>query len=310
MKSRVLTLKDPKTVDFSSYLPPFVLDQEQLDRQRDRIANPYIQWEEGTTISAGDMAVCRLVSDYPQFNRESVRFVAGSGLFHRELEALAMGMSVGETRQIDLPEGRVALTLTQATNKVVPEINDEMVEKLELEGVHTVADYTAYLIRQQKEETFQKRVYEPLNYLIHQVIDNSEFVLYQADWQHVVDLRLEWNRILTRREGLTLETMTEKDFEGRMPVKCYDELVALEQREAWNNLCMHLMGRWFAREKGFQPDQAGYAASLQNYRNSWGISEEEARELEPYESYAFFAYSNLAYRTFYDVVKQAYFKED
>ncbi len=310
MKSRVLTLKDPKSVDFSPYLEPFVLDQERLNHELNRIANPYIRWENGTTLFSGDMAVCRLESDCPRFNKESIRFVAGSGLFHRELEALAVGMTVGETRQIDLPEGRVALTLTQVTNKIVPEISDEMVEKLGLEGIHTVADYTTYLTVQQKEETFQKRVYEPLNYLIRQVIDNSEFVLYQADWQHVVDLRLEWNRALTRREGMTLETMTEKEFEGRMPVKCYDELVALEQREAWNNLCMHLLGRCFAQKQGFQPDQSGYEASLQNYSNSWGISQEEARELEPYESYAFFAYSNLAYQTLYDIVKQKYFKED
>lgn len=310
MKSRVLTLKDPKSVDYSPYLKPFVLNQERLRCERNRIANPYIRWEEGTTIFPGDMAVCRMESDCPRFNKESVRFVAGSGLFHRELEALVVGMTVGETRQIDLPEGRVALTLTQATNKIVPKISDEMVEKLGVEGVRTVADYDAYLITQQKEETFRERVYEPLNYLIHQVIDHSEFVLYQVDWQYVVDLRLEWNRVLTRREGLTLETMTAKEFEGRIPVKCYDELVALEQREAWNNLCMHLLGRYFAREQGFQPDQAGYAASLQNYMNNWGVSEEEAREIESYEFYSFFAYSNLAYRTFYDMVKQEYFKED
>ena len=160
MKSKVLQVKDYREIDVRPLLTPFAPDEEALETELRRLTNPYIRWEEGRTAASGDQVVCRLVSDCPRFHREKVRFVAGSGMFHRELEALAAGMSVGETGELDLPEGRVSLTLTGVMNRVVPAPSDEMVEKLGLEGVRTVADYRAYLLAQQKEAAFQQNLYE------------------------------------------------------------------------------------------------------------------------------------------------------
>ncbi len=310
MRSRVLTLKDPRTVDLSGCLKPFALDRERLERELRRSTNPYIRWEKGTTVSAGDLVVCRLEGECPRFQKERVKFTVGSGMFHRELEALSIGMTVGETRETDLPEGRVALTVTEVTNKIVPEISDELVEKMGLEGIHTVAEYTAYLTDRQKEEQFRNVSYEPIRYLTDQVIDGSEFVVYEEDWQKVIDLRLARTRALCRQENMVLEEMTPEQFEGRIPVKSYHELVALEQRMAWENLYMNLLGRCFAQETGFRPDEAGYKEYLREYVTSWGGSVERAREVETYEAYVFFSYTALARDTCTDIVKKKFLEED
>ena len=151
MKSRVLRAKDYREVDVKPLLKPFAPDEAALEAELRRLTNPYIRWETGTTVSPGDQVVCRLASDCPRFQKEKVRFVAGSGMFHRDLEDMSIGMEAGETRETVLPEGKVSLTLTGVMNRVVPEASDEMVEKLGLEGVHTVAAYRAYLLEQQKE---------------------------------------------------------------------------------------------------------------------------------------------------------------
>lgn len=165
MKSRVLQIKDYREVDITPLLKPFVPDEAALETELRRLTNPYVRWETGETASAGDQVVCRLVSDCPRFNKEKVRFVAGSGMFHKELEALVIGMTVGEAREADLSEGRVSLTLTGVMNRVVPELSDEMVEKLGLEGVDTVADYRAYLLAQQKDSAFRMPSMSPRNSL-------------------------------------------------------------------------------------------------------------------------------------------------
>ena len=292
MRSRVLTLKDPRTVDLSGHLEPFALDRERLDRELRRSTNPYIRWEKGTVVSAGDLVVCRLGSDCPRFRKERVKFTAGSAMFHRELEVLTLGMAVGETRETDLPEGHVALTVTEVTNRIVPEISDALVAQMGLEGIHTVAEYTAYLTKQQKEERFREVVYAPYRYLIDQVVGGSEFVIDEADWQKVVDLRLDRSRTLSRQQGMVLEEMTP------------------EQKTAWETLYMNLLGRRFARETGFLPSQAGYREMLRDYVAAWGGSEEAAREVDPYESYEFFSYNSLASDIFEDIVRKAFFKED
>ncbi len=306
MRSRVLTLADPRTIDLSGCLKPFVLDQGKLDRELQRASNPYIRWEKGTTVSSGDVVVCRLQSPCPKYQRDKVQFVAGSGMFQRDLEALCIGMSVGETRERTLPEGAVSVTLLKVTNKIVPPLTDEMVEKLEIQGVHTIGEYREYLLDQQTEEQFQDVLYEPQHYLIDQVIARSEFVLYQEDWQHVIDLRLERLRAISRHEGMVLEDMTPEQFEGRIPVKSYFELVAMEQNSAWEFLCMHLIGRHIAEETGFEPSEAEYQKQLEDSMKAWGYTEEDAREINTYPAYQFFAYYDVALRTLNGVIREQF----
>ena len=73
MKSRVLRAKDYREVDVKPLLKPFVPDEAALEAELRRLANPYIRWEDGTTVSSGDQVVCRLASDCPRFQREKVR---------------------------------------------------------------------------------------------------------------------------------------------------------------------------------------------------------------------------------------------
>ncbi len=306
MKSKVLQVKDYREIDVRPLLTPFAPDGEALETELRRLTNPYIRWEEGRTAASGDQVVCRLVSDCPRFHREKVRFVAGSGMFHRELEALAAGMSVGETGELDLPEGRVSLTLTGVMNRVVPVPSDEMVEKLGLEGVRTVADYRAYLLAQQKEAAFQQNLYEPLRRLTRDVISGSEFVLCREDWAAVVNRELDRCRTLCRQEGMVLEEMTAQQFRGRIPVESYHELVAMTQFESWDRLCRYLLGRWYAQEDGFQPGEAAYEAFIADYTKTWHVSEENARAANTYENFIFDEYAGHACTVLTAYIKEFY----
>ena len=273
MKSRVLQIKDYREVDVKSLLKPFVPDDAALEAELRRLTNPYIRWEAGTAVSPGDQAVCRLVSDCPRFQKEKVRFVAGSGMFHKELENLSMGMTVGGTREIVLPEGRVSLTLTGVMNRVAPEPGDKMVEKLGLDGVHTVAAYRAYLLEQQKAAAFQEDSYDALNHLMREVIGGSEFVLDREDWAETINRELDRCRTLCRQEGMVLEEMTPEQFNGRIPVKSYHELVAMLQYDGWDKLCRYLLGCRYAENDGFRAGEAEYGEFIADYVRAWHVSE-------------------------------------
>ena len=306
MRSKVLQVKDYREVDAAHLLKPFTPDEAALEAELGRLSNPYIRWETGETVSSGDQVVCRLVSDCPRFNKEKVRFVADSGMFHRELEALSMGMTVGETRGLDLPEGRVSLTLTGVMNRTVPAPSDEMAEKLGLEGVHTLADYRAYLLAQQKEAAFQQDSIEPLNQLMREVISGSEFALCREDWAAVVNRELDRCRALCRQEGMVLEEMTEQQFRGRIPVKSYHELVAMTQYDSWDRLCRYLLGRWYAQADGFQIGEAEYENFISDYVKFWHVSEENAREANPYENFIFNEYAGHVYTLLKEYMRKFY----
>ena len=306
MKSRVLQIKDYREVDVKSLLKPFVPDDAALEAELRRLTNPYIRWEAGTAVSPGDQAVCRLVSDCPRFQKEKVRFVAGSGMFHKELENLSMGMTVGGTREIVLPEGRVSLTLTGVMNRVAPEPGDKMVEKLGLDGVHTVAAYRAYLLEQQKAAAFQEDSYDALNHLMREVIGGSEFVLDREDWEEPINRELDRCRTLCRQEGMVLEEMTPEQFNGRIPVKSYHELVAMLQYDGWDKLCRYLLGCRYAENDGFRAGEAEYGEFIADYVRSWHVSEENAREANPYDSFLFNEYAGHAYTVLKEYIRTFY----
>lgn len=308
MKSRVVSVKDYREVQVS--LPAFVPDQPALEKELGRLTNSYIRWEQGTTASDGDQVVCRLASECPRFNRDKVRFVAGSGMFHKELEALTIGMSVDESRETELPEGKVTLTLTDVMNRMVPEVSNEMVEKLDLEDVHTVADYRTYLLKQQKETAFQNAVYEPRRQLMQEVISGSEFVLFKADWTAVVERELSRCRALFLQEGIVMEEATAEQFQDRIPVKSYHELVAMVQDNSWDSLRQYLLGRWYAEKDGFQVDGADYEEFIADYIKTWHTTEEKAREANTLENYLFNEYVWHAYQVLEQHIRKFYFTED
>ena len=306
MRSKVLRVMDYRAVDLAPMLKAFVLDGDALERELRRVANPYIRWEAAAAVTPGSQVVCRLRSSCERFQREAVRFVAGSGMFHRDLEALAAGMAVGETRGLTLPEGRVELTVLETLERVVPEPDDEMVRRLGLEGVSTLAEYRAYLAALQKEKYLESALYEPARYLRDRVLEESEFLLFKEDWRDAVSRRLERSRVLARQEGLTLEKMTPEQFEGRIPVTSYHQLVAMLQDTEWDTLRMHLLGKHFALTDGFSVSQADYEAYIADYVKTWRSTEERAREVDPYESFAYMEYANHAYSVLSTYVKQLF----
>ena len=200
----------------------------------------------------------------------------------------------------------MSLTLTGVMNRVVPAPSDEMVEKLGLEGVRTVADYRAYLLAQQKEAAFQQNLYEPLRRLTRDVISGSEFVLCREDWAAVVNRELDRCRTLCRQEGMVLEEMTAQQFRGRIPVESYHELVAMTQFESWDRLCRYLLGRWYAQEDGFQPGEAAYEAFIADYTKTWHVSEENARAANTYENFIFDEYAGHACTVLTAYIKEFY----
>lgn len=306
MKSRILSRKDYRDVVLN--LPAFVPDQEGLERELGRLANPYIRWEDGGTAAEGDMAVCRLESECTKFRKEKVKFMAGSGMFHRELERLAVGMNEGDVRETDLPEGRVKMTLLSVKKRIVPELEDAMTEKLELPDVHTLAEYREYLLRLQREKALDEIAYDQLSYMKREVLGGSEFVLEKSEWKQAVGRELARCRAIALQDGLVLEEMTAEDFKGRIPVKSYHELVAMLQDSSWDDLCLYLLGCAYAQENGFSVGETEYEAHIADYSRMWRISEEQARAAESYEFYLFSSYSGYAYTVWRTYLREQYDK--
>ena len=289
MQSKLVAAKDYHEVALD--IPAFVPDQAALQKELDRLRNPYVTWEPGGAVAAGDMVRCSLHSALPRFQKDSIRFVAGSGMYNPTLEALAIGMQAGESRTATLPEGEVALTVQAVQKRVVPALTDEMAAACKLPGVRTVAGYRRYLLAQQRDKAAAQAAWTLAARIKRAVLDGSAFVLCKADWKQAVEQELDRCRAIARQSGMVLEQMTPEQFAGNIPVKSYAELVAMTQDTCFDSLRCCLLGRHYAQNDGFAVTEAGYAAFLQDYAATWHTTAEEARAAMPKETYTFNQYA-------------------
>ena len=141
---------------------------------------------------------------------------------------------------------------------------------------------------------------------MREVISGSEFVLDREDWEEPINRELDRCRTLCRQEGMVLEEMTPGQFNGRIPVKSYHELVAMLQYEGWDKLCRYLLGCLYAGSDGFRTGEAEYGKFIADYVRSWHVSEENAREANPYDSFLFNEYAGHAYTVLKEYIRKFY----
>ena len=71
MQSKLVAAKDYHEVALD--IPAFVPDQAALQKELDRLRNPYVTWEPGGAVAAGDMVRCSLHSALPRFQKDSIQ---------------------------------------------------------------------------------------------------------------------------------------------------------------------------------------------------------------------------------------------
>lgn len=310
MKSRLIVVAPFEQVNLASYQEVFVADEQGLQKEIDFLRNKYSRWEETEEITEGCMAVLDMESEDPFFNRTNVKILMGQGLFNRKLEKACLGMKTGSEKTVDIDQKKIKVCVRSVRQKYVPELSDEMCRDLELEDVCDCKSYRAYLIQKQKEDIFDKKGWEVVNYVMDQVCEKSRFELTKSDWKRVTDLEMDRIRTLAKLEGMELEKMTPEEFEGRIPVSSYYELVAMTQDSSWDKLLKYLLGCYYAKQDGIEYGEKEYKESIEDYMKMWNNTLEEAKKIITYDSFIISEYENYFYQKVKNYVKKNFFMEE
>jgi FKBP-type peptidyl-prolyl cis-trans isomerase (trigger factor) len=308
LESRIVKVYDYKNVDISSFQKVFNPNEDALLYELNRLVQKHISWAEGEEVHAGDMVVCSLQSDIQKFNKENIKFVVDSGMFHRELEKALIGMKKNVKKTIVLDNATVIIEVKAVTYRIVPPITNEMVQALSITDVTTVETYRNYLIQEQKKNSVFEDSYPAVSYVMELADAKSDLILKQTDWNKIVELELERNRVLAKQEELILEEMTKEDFVGKIPVASYQELVALVQRNAWDTLIHYLLGLYYAGQDGYSPDKEAYLEFIKEYAKSWNISEDQAKKSNVFEYYQITSYCGYYYKKIQEHVYEIFYR--
>lgn len=292
MKSRIHQLCMYQTVDLTPYQRVFQPDEAQLQEEFRRLQNRGLRWEDGTIAARGDAALCALRSENPRFQKPAVHIAVGSGMLPEAIDRGLEGMQVGTEKTVQVNGQDVHISLLSVKNRLVPELTDAWIAGIGLDGVMTLDDYRARLIAQQQQERAKVESYEPAQYVLSQVLRETEFILFQEDWSWIVELEMARTTELCRQDGMDIKTMTAEDFQGRIPATCYDGVVSLVKTDAWRTLRNYLLGRHYAQMDGYTVNEAGYEAYLRDYQKTWRVTEENARLSNTYAHYCVNTYAS------------------
>lgn len=297
MRSKLLQIYDYRKVDLSAFDLSFTPNTEVIRREMRQLANRNASWEPTQRIQKGDMAVCRLTSANPRFQKEQIKLMVGQGLFHEELEERLVGLQAGEETEVSLPtEGTVVqVKVLSILHKEVPALTDAMIEKCMPLGAKTVKKFQRALCHRQLEQAVEEKAEEVVPCVLKQVHENSVIWITKEDWQCFVDNELERHRQLAALDGLTLEDMTPEQFEGRIPVSSYHELVTWTQRDAWDSIEQTLLGQHYARQDNalFAPER--YEQFIKEFAENWRMPMAIARRINTREQYENGYYSSYYY---------------
>lgn len=304
MESKIISVYDYHNIDLSEYQKQFIPDEAAVQKEISSLQNKYCRWEEGEEICKGDIVSCRLQSELPRFQKENAQIAVGSGLLNRELEDSLVGKRKGEPVCVRAEGADVTVSVEEIRHRIVSDLTDSQIKDLGIDGVQNLEGFKTYLARQQREKFLDEIEYPAIQYVTSEVLRESDVVVKKKDWQQAVQMELEKYRVLAGMEGLKLETMTEAEFEGKIPVRSYHELLAMVQEQNWDTVAECLIGKTYADRKGYQPDQEGYQKFIREYMEFWHNTEEEAKRITSYDYYVFQEYTGCFYKELRSYVRQ------
>lgn len=308
--SKLIEAYPLEKVDISQFQKRFVVDEKVIQTALNRLVNKHISWSEGEAAKAGDVVTCSMESNLEKFNRQNMQLTLGIGLFDKEVEKALVGAKAGEKIDLLKDGEKVEIQVLSVRNKYVPQLTDEMVQELALPGVDTVEGYRQHLVEAQKKEQYNDDSYEAYRYVIRTVLERSDIVIKEADWQQDVNWQLHKTRTYCVDEGLVLEEMKDSDWDGKVPVKSYFEFVAMLQKSAWESVAMMVLGYEEAQKQGYAPSQQEYETFLDEMVTGWGGKREMYAEATPFEFFEAFSYGNVYYRLVDEYLKKNFYLED
>lgn len=117
-------------------------------------------------IHQSDRVTLRVSSVLSRFNREKVSVCVGAGLYNTELEAAMKGRKVGESGAVVVKGESVSFDILHVERPCRPVPTDEMAQGMELDGITTVAQFSAYILKQKQDEWIKRRSAQLLDQVI------------------------------------------------------------------------------------------------------------------------------------------------
>jgi FKBP-type peptidyl-prolyl cis-trans isomerase (trigger factor) len=307
LQSRLIKEFDFREADVSGVDFTYEIDKRFIEKEILHIRKKNKIVHEVDEVKDGNIVECSLKSINLKLNKEKVSINVGLGLFNREIESALIGMKTDETKIISVDNESVSVYVINVKSNEIPDLTDEMVKKEKIENVNNVKslmEYLEELYENEKNKAINEKSYNLVENVIKQIIAKSKFDINEEDIKYLSDLEINKARVLCELEGLVLEEMTPKDFEGKIPVRSYDEFLKMVNGIERQHLPVLLLGLKNAEKAGYKVSKEAYDRDLRNYYTMYKLDPEAALRAICFEYY-----EANSYASYYRNIVREYYRE-
>lgn len=300
-KSKVENVYNYKDVNVSNELLDIKVSKKEIIDSLNSLAKKYaVTVEPDDVVRKGDKINLVLKSDLEKYNKKNVPIVVGMGLFNKDIEDKLIGMKKEELQNICVDGNTVTVKVLNISRKVVPDVTDDMVNKLGIQDVNTVDDYKSYCYNEKVKKEKEKRFDTIYPMVRDETVKKSEFSLVNEDIQKLIEVELDRCRTLAKKEGLIFEEMTREQFMIRVPAGNVEEFKIFLRKDFNEELKWMLIGMKLAETEKVEFNEATYNESMAKSASKDGTDVETEKKEYPYLKYIVNSYG----RYYMDKIRQ------
>lgn len=174
--AKVETLFDYKKAELPDRLFEIKIRQSKIDEGLFDAASRFltIQEQKGEIIK-NDIVTVSIDCAKPWIANECERLRVGSRYSYPELEKELIGKKEGDVFTCPIDGEDATVKVLSVKRRIVPELTDQYVEQMELEDIHTVADYAEYVKEQLVAENREKKEGAICTLINRQLTENTTF---------------------------------------------------------------------------------------------------------------------------------------
>lgn len=175
MKATVKKLCDMDRIAIPPELLKVELDEQAVTDAVARLSLRYAALGEAETAETGDIVHCRAdAQSYPD-GRDILLYTDVAMPGAEQAAQAALGKRVGGSFEAPVADKAVQLTVSKIVRRTPAEVNDALIASMGLDGVSTVAEYTAYTREKMLADLRMERSKEITHIIVDTMDKESEF---------------------------------------------------------------------------------------------------------------------------------------
>lgn len=299
-KSKLLRAYDYRKIDISEFCTPFQKDEAELEESLMSVRKKFAYQETVHVVAEGDLVTLTCTSEKPKFQKENITVCVGKKLYSAELESQIVGLSIGDTKALQVEGVPVNVHIVEAKRNTLPTLTDDFVAS-HFETVHTVEELKAWYAASQRENHLRTQAEQAVGFIVSETIGKSDFSVDEAERKQARESGESIVRSQWEFNGTPLDTMTDEQAQeilGHPTVQSYiDWFSDLTEQD----LYCAVLGWNLLSEEGNAPTPEAYEMQLKT------LAEEENASIETMrEQYTFYAFAHQTCAEYFNSIARDY----